>query len=219
MKYYHSRPVVPWKSRPLCCVGINRCYVCSKAWKIFNRPLVEKKRGKNLSNEVSNNSIPSVSTRENRKGEGILCLAFSRINFYSIFFREGKEILIKLMNHVTVGMKRYMYILSLKILQLLYHLPLFLITLLEIAFISDRSISFWTGYGKLIFVQMFLPFRELVSINHRDIETLSIQRLPYPWKNSVYREFQFAISKRFAKKRNCIKLISQLKKRNFNERD
>lgn len=66
---------------------------------------------------------------------------------------------------------------------------------------------------------MFLPFRELVSINHCDIEILSIQRLPYPWKNSVYREFQFAISKRFAKKRNCIKLISQLKKRNFNERD
>lgn len=63
----------------------------------------------------------------------------------------------------------YIFILSVKIFWLLYHLPLSLITLVEIAFISDRSISFWTGYGKLIFVQMFLPFRIDKSSWYRDI--------------------------------------------------
>lgn len=76
----------------------------------------KKKRKKSFQRGFKQFYPKRVPTRENRKGEGILCLAFSGINFYSIFFREGKEILIKLMNHVTVGMKRYMYILSLKIL-------------------------------------------------------------------------------------------------------
>lgn len=55
--------------RPSPCAGINRCHVCSKAWKIFNRPLVEKKKKKNLSSEVSNNPIHAKKRGNARLGK------------------------------------------------------------------------------------------------------------------------------------------------------
>lgn len=55
---------------------------------------------------------------------------------------------------------------------------------------------------------MFLPFRELISINHRDIGILSIQPSAYYslWKFG-YREFQLAILERDLpeKEKHCIK--------------
>lgn len=102
MKYYHSRPVVPWKSRPLCCVGINRMlHVCSKAWKIFNRPLVEKKKRERKKEEkIFPTRFQTILSRAKKwRGGDIMSYVFWKLIFMEFRFsfpsrKEGFIVLI-----------------------------------------------------------------------------------------------------------------------------